>query len=253
MPNHITNVLEFDCSEKRFTEIGEFLRGDPDRNPFGHVDFNTLIPMPKELDIEAGSRGEHGYAAYAEFQKASEGLKESEKRELENRYREQFQKDPEIWELGKQYYENIEAYGSPNWYDWCLNNWNTKWNAYDCTAADPSDKRLEFLTAWDGVPPIVEAISERFPDVTISYGWADEDIGFNVGKVKVRAGEVVEENIPEGGSKEAYEMAAEIMGADLGEWGMTLSKDGSTYEYHEEPVLPEPVRESAKQKDRGER
>ena len=90
MPNHITNVLEFECSEKRFVEIGEFLRGDREKNPFGHVDFNTLIPMPKELDIEAGSRGEHGYFAYSEYMKKSEGLPEPEKRALENEYRDRF-------------------------------------------------------------------------------------------------------------------------------------------------------------------
>ena len=253
MPNHITNVLEFECSEKRFVEIGEFLRGDREKNPFGHVDFNTLIPMPKELDIEAGSRGEHGYFAYSEYMKKSEGLPEPEKRALENAYRDRFIRDPEIWELGKQYYENIQSYGSPNWYEWCLDNWNTKWNAYDCAAVDPSEKRLEFLTAWDGVPPIVKAISERFPDTRIRYGWADEDIGFNVGELSIRAGKVLEEKIPEGGSREAYEMAARIMDADLSDWGLTLSEDGSTYEYHEEPIMEEPLPTPQKPKDRGGR
>ena len=59
MPNHITNVLEFDCGPEEFQKIAEFLRGSPDR-PLGHVDFNTLMPMPSSLDIEAGSRATRG-------------------------------------------------------------------------------------------------------------------------------------------------------------------------------------------------
>ncbi len=33
-----------------------------------------------------------------------------------------------INELGKQYVENIKKYNSPQWYDWCVKNWGTKWN-----------------------------------------------------------------------------------------------------------------------------
>lgn len=33
-----------------------------------------------------------------------------------------------ILELGKQYVENIKKYGYPQWYDWCVENWGTKWN-----------------------------------------------------------------------------------------------------------------------------
>ena len=51
MPNHITNVLEFECSEKRFVEIGEFLRGDREKNPFGHVDFNTVAATAWKLGV----------------------------------------------------------------------------------------------------------------------------------------------------------------------------------------------------------
>lgn len=53
MPNHITNVLEFNCSDERFREIAEFLQGERKDEPLGVVDFNVLIPMPKPLMIEA--------------------------------------------------------------------------------------------------------------------------------------------------------------------------------------------------------
>ena len=65
MPNHVTNVLKFDCSEERFLEIANFLRMEGE--PLGSVDFNKLIPMPKELDIESGSRGMNGLKLYREY------------------------------------------------------------------------------------------------------------------------------------------------------------------------------------------
>ena len=162
MPNHITNVLEFDCSPEEFRKIAEFLRGSPDR-PLGHVDFNTLMPMPSSLDIEAGSRGDTGLRAYREFLRHSAGLSKDAAEKLEKTYRERFEEDPEIWDLGKQYYENIENYGAANWYDWCIRNWGTKWNAYDCAPVDPDSCMLSFCTAWSGVPEMVTAISEQYP------------------------------------------------------------------------------------------
>ena len=34
------------------------------------------------------------------------------------------------WELGKAAWRNIRDFGAPTWYDWCISNWGTKWNAY---------------------------------------------------------------------------------------------------------------------------
>ena len=42
-------------------------------------------------------------------------------------------------------------------------------------------------------------------------------------------------------AQEAYDLAAEIMGEDLEDWGYTLSEDGSTYEWHDMDPIPEPV------------
>ena len=56
----------------------------------------------------------------------------------------------------------------------------TKWNAYSCVELGKDDDTLEFFTAWSSVPTILEALSRKYPDQTISYCWADEDIGSNV-------------------------------------------------------------------------
>ena len=238
MPNHVTNVLEFECTPERFRRIAESLRSNPDE-PLGQVDFNTLIPMPESLAIEAGSRGEEGYRAYREFAEAVRSLDGAGKEALEKAYEHRFRNDPGIWELGKQYYENKERYGATNWYGWCCEHWNTKWNAYECLAVSPEDRRLQFLTAWSPVPGIAEAISKKCPEAIITYRWADEDIGFNVGECVIQDGQCLEDRTPREGSREAFELAADIMGEDLADWGFTLSKDGSTYEWRDEEPVPE--------------
>lgn len=75
------------------------------------------------------------------------------------------------------------------------------------------ERKLEFLTAWASVPPIVEAISRKFPDALITYRRADENIGHNVGEVVLQNGQYLEDRSPVEGSKEAFELAA-----DTGSW-----------------------------------
>ncbi len=62
MPNHVTNVLEFDCSRERAKEILEFLRNGDD--VLGSIDFNKLISMPESLNLEAGSETDRGIEIY---------------------------------------------------------------------------------------------------------------------------------------------------------------------------------------------
>lgn len=82
-------------------------------------------------------------------------------------------------------------------YDWCVNNWGTKWDAYKfgdkVTIEDDDDSyvRMEFFTAWGPPQPILEKINEKFGD-KIEYcrwfyrdeadmfcGYLDVDVGMN--------------------------------------------------------------------------
>lgn len=230
MPNHVTNLITFDCSARRFQEIAEFVRC---KNDFlGSVDFNKIMPMPQSLNIECGSRGNRGYELYKEYLgRLSLLMSPEDRKALKAEYLEKVADDPEVFALGKQYYENQKEYGATTWYDWSVNNWGTKWNAYDYVQVDPKAKFLQFNTAWSSVPNILALLSEEFPEVRMEYKWADEDIGHNVGTAIFYDGELQEYDVPNGGSKEAYELAAEVLDFDLAEWGFALTKDGSTYEY----------------------
>ena len=169
------------------------------------MDFNKLIPMPSELDIEAGSRTDAGMKEYKRFV-AEIGSHP----ELEAQYLAAHPEiDREEWELGKQAYQNIQKYGCPTWYEWRIQNWGTKWNA---GKVETANNRLSFQTAWNAPKPVMEKLSEMFPTVSIHHAWADEDIGFNCGECTYQNGAVTQEYLPAG--QEAVELACDLWDLD---------------------------------------
>ena len=57
------------------------------------------------------------------------------------------------------------------WYDWRLQNWDTKWDAYDVcvTDDDPDQLEVEFNTAWSPPEAICHEIREQYPDLSVSW------------------------------------------------------------------------------------
>ena len=57
------------------------------------------------------------------------------------------------------------------WYDWRVQNWDTKWDAYDVvvTDDDPDQLEVEFNTAWSPPEAICNEIREQYPDLAISW------------------------------------------------------------------------------------
>ena len=57
------------------------------------------------------------------------------------------------------------------WYDWRVQNWDTKWDAYDVvvTDDDPESVEIEFNTAWSPPEAICNEIREQYPDVSVSW------------------------------------------------------------------------------------
>ena len=63
------------------------------------------------------------------------------------------------------------GYADDRWYDWRLQNWDTKWDAYDVEFVDedPDQFEVEFNTAWSPPEAICHALRELFPDLSISW------------------------------------------------------------------------------------
>lgn len=72
--------------------------------------------------------------------------------------------------------KEMEKYGENNWYDWSIENWGTKWNAYDAKYID--DKTIIFVTAWNMPLPIYEKLAQICSENNVAFTgyWCEEDI-----------------------------------------------------------------------------
>ena len=73
--------------------------------------------------------------------------------------------------FGRTYTFKSSNRGDDRWYDWRVQNWDTKWDCYDVvvTDDDPECTEIEFNTAWSPPEAICNALREQYPDVSISW------------------------------------------------------------------------------------
>lgn len=162
-------------------------------------DFNKLIPMPKELQIEASTSGQKGLIYLflksnndlekIEINKAYKSInpffkdiyKDSSFKDIEDNFTnlkndESFR---EAIDLGEIYFKNYKNYGHCHWYSWCNANWGTKWNVEDEVDVSYNDKtdeyEINFCTAWSIPVGIVKKYSELCNDDEFYWEYQDED------------------------------------------------------------------------------
>ena len=109
MPNHVANHISLQGDPEKIRSMLEAIQSD--ELGVGSVDFNKIIPMPKSLNIEAGSRTDRGLKAYRNFievytfgRSADDTLKALENIPAESEkvfLRQRTDIRREEWELGK--------------------------------------------------------------------------------------------------------------------------------------------------------
>lgn len=83
---------------------------------------------------------------------------------------------PDDIERGNLTMDQRKATNGRNWYDWSIENWGTKWDAYELRVQRLSDTSLYVMmeTAWSPPIPIFEKLVELGFDVSAYYldeGW----------------------------------------------------------------------------------
>lgn len=121
------------------------------------LDFMKIYPYPKDLDITAGR----------------EGADDS----------------PEQMQLVAAEESNLRKYGYKNWYDWCVSEWGTKWNAggednqdmqidYDEDVGDTAIALFHFDTAWAPAVGVLQKLKDDHPELSIECRYHEPGVGF---------------------------------------------------------------------------
>jgi len=211
MPNHVTNRLQIVGKPEEVKKVLGAIKGKDEKGATMLIDFNKIVPMPEDLNIT-----ETGWLMPLSNPFAKEDSFYETMTNLKN-YVENNPKDRE--ETINNFIQGIKnflTYGQTSWYGWATENWGTKWNAYGQNKAE--DDTIVFDTAWATPVPVMIALSKKFPKIKLHISYADEDMGYNCGTYVLYKGNVVQNNYPEEGSREALEFACMVKECDPEEY-----------------------------------
>ena len=207
MPNHVRNIVKM----RGITALPLFTpKQGYDEKLIPAFDFEKVIPMPESLNVVSGTM--EGVAVEAAIRKAASvaehrfsgpkfvfSMTDAEYKDWLGRCTET---EDELCKLGLQYIQNMVLYGAPTWYDWCIEHWGTKWNAYENEQIDKDT--IVFETAWSAPEPVMAQLAKMYPNAEIEHWWADEDMGSNTGYARYCAGGLAEVVYFDNGSSDAY-------------------------------------------------
>lgn len=130
MPNYCENDLYIDGTKD---EVAKLLAHVATKERL--FDFNNIIPYPEK------------------FYKIDEDLEKAGHKRLEN--------------LGI-FLDGVKNGYNSGGYEWCVENWNTKWNASNCVRRDTSRRIcISFSTAWSPPIPVIAKLHQLFPQCSL--------------------------------------------------------------------------------------
>lgn len=135
---------------------------------------------------------------------------------------------PEDFDNLMRMIRGYKKHGFFTWYDWSVENWGTKWNAYDASISPAGDQAI-FDTAWSTPLPVFTRLSEMYPDEDIRVKYADEDLGHNCGHLLFREGQYTEFEIGD-----PVDFACQIKGSNPEEYGYQRDPETGLYAYVDE-------------------
>ena len=93
------------------------------------------------------------------------------------------------------------------WYNWNVKNWGSKWNCgevwHDRTTeqiTEVGSTSYNFDTAWSPAEPVVAALAEQFPTLSITHRYCEGGMGFAGQVVYLNGEEVARDEYGDGDS-----------------------------------------------------
>jgi hypothetical protein len=96
-------------------------------------------------------------------------------------------------ERAKGNWKVTDGYNSGG-YDWCINNWGTKWGMYDFSPIRESKRgvKVSCQSAWSPPLPLILEASKQFPKLRFKVNYFEGGVGFK-GVYECKAGEVLDD------------------------------------------------------------
>lgn len=204
MPNWTYTTIK--VSEADFPKLKELLDVKAVKSEYGiaewNVDFNKLLPIHSDLDIQSGSGSYIDAKTYPFTGLCKEQIefqKDTADKIMEEIYNSDISKDdfiavavaklhenPKVSEtLNKMFYTidnmktfvqgyfNLHRHGFVDWYEARNNLWGTKWNASDVYLSDENHS-IMFRTAWATPIGIIKELAKH---MSLTIAFADENMG----------------------------------------------------------------------------
>lgn len=192
MPNHITTVCTVSGPPADVAAFAERHvvphEKDKERRVF---DFATIIPQPAIVrETESGSEATIGVAAlvgdmlmhdFRQYQWLPAGVLDGPGYRHAKQVRAWLEENrPKALEKGRKCLQAVAETGYPDWYEWSIANWGTKWGAYAYEDRERGDGRFvfKFETAWSFPEKVFRKLAEMWPTLTIAVVALDEGGNF---------------------------------------------------------------------------
>ncbi len=167
MPNHVEGLIRIMGTKEDVNAVMEFVKDGENI-----ISANKVIPYPEKFK----KMDEEYHLRYGNWDSVTPEQKERAEADRKN---------------GVYIKDGYNSGG----YEWCCENWGTKWDFYDIGVSDVSKMHdgkflVEYLvyTAWAPAIPVMIALSKKFPNVTIEYWFEDEGWCYPAGRATIKDG-----------------------------------------------------------------
>ena len=180
MPNWCNNEVSIYADEETIKQLKAEVFTTDKETKQSYLDFNKVIPMPKELydTISPPTVVSEAFIRMKDVLKANPSIQSiwlDDRQVKRDRLSEQY-----ITESQSEYMK--KTFGADNWYDWKVKNWGTKWgiDGGSIQFYDEDNDRIElhFDTAWGPPEEICYALREKYEDIEIGWFYREDGMQF---------------------------------------------------------------------------
>lgn len=159
MPNYCENDLTIEGED--VSQVLAFISNTEDKNEDASVfDFNKVIPYPQEFrELDEKAERFHQEMMDAKSKPEQKAIREK-------------------WGLGENEFFK-DGYNSGG-YEWCNENWDTKWNAIHpkISRNDKEIAVLNFDTAWSPPCTVIDQLAKKFPAYKFTLDFFEMGAGY---------------------------------------------------------------------------